>query len=191
MFVYECAPIDHFSGMTKLCDYMSLSYNNQDSCEYLTYLEIQKFLISSFMAVKCANTYWEGDIRNQDIYISAIPISGESALKILSFKQDNNGTSFIVSEFELPTSFDLKKSSLRQLNSELIMKYFDESFTLTIDLIQQFSKSYKNEQKPIVIDIDELKNALKKHDEKCCKEEPDKTSKENNLYDLSQFEKVN
>ena len=43
--------------------------------------------------------YWEGDVRGQNIFVGAIPnVHGSNTKKYLIFKQDNNGSTFIVSD---------------------------------------------------------------------------------------------
>jgi hypothetical protein len=183
MYVYESEfPIDYFSGMTQLSHYINLCFKNkEDPASYLSYYKLQKFLINSFMAVKCAVTNWEGDIRGDDIFISAIPWLDNTTKKILAFKQDNNGTSFIVSEFQLPLpvkdqQFQLMK--LHDLNSQSIMIYFEESFELTVNLIERGTK--ENNTQVNVIHLDELKNLLNTQENKT-------SEKKDNLSD---FEKI-
>ena len=183
MFVYESdEPIDYFSGMTKLKDYINLCYKNKnDPCSYMTYLELNKFLISSFMAVKCTVNHWEGDIRSDDIFISAIPIGDNCTAKIIAFKQDNNGASFIASEFSLPKSDHLKQAKIHDLTSECLMDYFDESFSLTMELLDKATKETNPIINATVVSMYELKEAVEKHNKK------DETS---NKFDIKNYQKL-
>src|ERR1044071_5804365 len=101
-YVYDIGCFDNKLGTTKLKDYILLSeLYSQEGCfsDYMVREKIKKFLIECFMAVFTTENHWEGDVRGDEIAISAIPNSnGESPCRILAFKQDNNGSSWMVSE---------------------------------------------------------------------------------------------
>lgn len=166
MYVYEAEfPIDYFNGMTALKDYIKLCVDNkEDDSIYSSYFDLQKFLVNSFMNVKCSVTSWEGDIRGDDIFISAIPAPDNTTYKLLAFKQDNNGTSFIVSEFLLPKSDQFKLVKLENLVSNVMMKYFEESFSLTLSLVKKVEMEFPS--KVSVINLDDIKEIVDRHDNK-------------------------
>jgi hypothetical protein len=191
MYVYEAEfPIDYFVGMTRLDDYIRLSYKNKDEYDYLDYLGLQKMLIKSFMAVKCSVAGWEGDIRGNDIFISAIPSLDNTTLKLLAFKQDNNGTSFIVSDFPLPTDehqFELKKLQ-DKLKSYDMMEYFEGSFKLTMDIITKATKNIPPEVN--IVRFEDLKELVSNHENN--KKEEVKEVKVNTAsnFDMSNYQKI-
>ena len=188
MFVYDAGTIDYCNGMTALKDYINLCFLNRDEpCEYLSYLELQKFLISSFMAVKCTVSHWEGDIRGDNIFISAIPIGDNTTLKLLAFKQDNNGSCFIASEFPLPLD-DLKILKLhKDLVSTAMMDYFQESFSLTVQLIDDAQKEIKPQVN--VIHMSDIKDLLENTQIK--QEEVKEGIKEDsNKFDIKNYQKI-
>lgn len=189
MFVYETvSSIDCFKGMTRLKDYLKLSWEKYKSDKsYFSYFEANKFLINSFMAVKCTVGSWEGDIRGDEIYISAVPFTEEESKKILAFKQENKGRSFIVSECQLfPSKAQFKPIELKNLVSSAMMEYFHESFDLAVDLIDKATKGIKNEA--AIIDINKLKELIKKHEEECDGDEEQEVV--NNKFDLKNYQKL-
>jgi hypothetical protein len=105
MYVYEMGIVDFYNGMMPLLEYIKLcpAKGTPGETQYLTYRELKSFLIKSFMEVKTSSSEWDGDIRNFDeIAISGIPRpTGMSPWKLLVFKQDNDGSSFLVSECKL------------------------------------------------------------------------------------------
>lgn len=191
MYVYEAEePIDYCMGMTLLKDYIKLSCDNRKESKlcYLPYLHLQKFLINSFMAVKCAVTSWEGDIRGDNIYISAIPIPGNETLKILVFKQDNNGSSFIASQFPLPLSNGFKIIKLKDLVSSAMMTFFEESFTLTIELIEKATCEIPSTVN--VIGFDDLKEIVNHYESHKDSKESPKKVESINKFDIKNYQKI-
>ncbi len=153
MFVYQALmPIDIFEGMTRVDDYIR---NIKGFHPLLSYLSLQKFIVECFVNLKCCDTFWDGSISGNEIYISAIPLPLQMSARVLSFKQSNNGHSFIVSEFMLPEEcsshdegFELKK--ITNKNHEKLMEVFEASIDLATDIIYMTLATDPNESKQIV-----------------------------------------
>jgi hypothetical protein len=162
-YVYDLGCVDFFNGMTRLRDYITLShFYGNTHVFYHTHKDLKQLLIKLFMCIKSHETDWEGDIRSENIAISAIPMpNGRSPKVFIVFKQDNNGSSFMVSEFNF--SFDDQADAdgmakevlkLKPLNSQVLLKYFNESFDLVEKLFNSATQcecveEKVNEVKPI------------------------------------------
>lgn len=148
MFVYDMNCIDFFDGMTKICDYIKLIQN--DTKYYPTYKSFKAFLIKCFVNARICG--WEGDIRNEDcIGISAIPMmNGASPSKLLAFKQDNNGSSFLVSEHLLSIDSEEFGELLEgnKTTPDVLMYYFDESY----DLVERICSDSISKQPVFALD---------------------------------------
>jgi hypothetical protein len=149
MFVYDMGIVDYYNGMMPLDIYIRTMVNdnrNKDFVETTTHLttkELKSFLVKCFVEIKSYVTYWEGDIRGLDeIAISAIPRSCDAPYKFIVFKQDNNGSSFLVSECQIFVYDDPE-----EMNSEMptprknvttidLLRWFEESFDLVEDLFE-------------------------------------------------------
>jgi len=135
MIVYDAGILDWFNGMTKLTDYIKLCYDKEcieKEAFYHTQDHLKGYLSLCFMELKSRIYYWEGDIRDHDcIAISAIPTNYCSTSKILALKQNNNGSSFIISE--APLYFDNEFTEL-EYNPSLkpgdMMLFYKESLEL-------------------------------------------------------------
>ena len=104
MYCYITEPIDCFEGMIPL---HKIEAWTQDTCQD----ERESALADMFkLAMSCAYKMalsgyvgWEGDIRDQELYVFALPDPDNSGtLKGLIWKQDNNGTTLTCSPVELP-----------------------------------------------------------------------------------------
>lgn len=148
MFVYEMGIVDFFNGMMPLSDYIKFceekSVPSLESChsnhQFMAIIDLKRFLMRSFMAVQSYHNNWEGDVR--EIAISAIPRpTANTPYKILVFKQDNNGDSFMVSECPMTSCFKGDEveylSELRKLDNQTLMNIFDHAFNLTEDLFAE------------------------------------------------------
>lgn len=113
LYVYKMGIVDFYSGMMPLKDYIKLcDLNENEADHYLTCREIKRFLLRSFLEASLVG--WEGDIRNLDeVAISAIPRpTAMPPYKMVVFKQDNNGTSFLVSETKIFINDDDKSEGM-------------------------------------------------------------------------------
>lgn len=107
MYVYQMNwPIDEFGLMVKFKRHYErcCEEEKKDEEEYEDYWESPYRLRSILRrALRCLaeyETYWEGDIRGNELYIGSLPHDeGTSSLYYIALKQDNNGSSFIISEF--------------------------------------------------------------------------------------------
>jgi len=171
MYVYDMGIIDYFQGMTRLKDYINLCPDDGEEYErefYIPKNKLKLFLMKCFMHVKSRKMGWEGDIRNDDcIAIGALPDSEYyKTHKFIAFKQNNNGSSFVVSECQLPLRShdgDAKfNGSPRLENVDLILDFYEECLELVEGLF--------NPSKKVFI--------------------PQKTEAENNIEQLNDFEKI-
>lgn len=152
-FVYDMGIVDFYSGMMMLKDYIKFFAVPDEKLEksanymgstYLSFKDLKTFLIKCFLEVKTCESYWEGDIRGlNEIAISAIPMpTGGEPSKILVFKQDNNGHSFMVSE----TCLDIKifkdyhdverLNKIKDFDKRDLFLWFDQSYDLTERLFE-------------------------------------------------------
>ncbi len=95
MFAYALTPIDHWTGWMSEAEFLSQlgeGYMPVDESAYLATKDRALDLARS--------AGWEGDIR-QGPFIAGLPTNDEH-LFLLGWKQDNNGTTYIVSPYRLP-----------------------------------------------------------------------------------------
>lgn len=143
MFIYEMGIVDFFNGMMLLEDYVYVCCPqlNKNIIYSPAYHEINNFLIKCFVHLKSIKSNWVSDI--SEIAISAIPRPATSyPYRLLCFKQNNNGSSFLISEMEL--LFDNKKeendvtditNNYKNNTQKDLLRYFDESLELAHKLI--------------------------------------------------------
>lgn len=159
-YLYEMGTIDFYQGMTRLSDYIRLCDEKLNSYDYPNYLELKKFLIICFMEIKTSTIQWEGDIReSNEIFISGIPrLDCKQPHKLIVFKQDNGGQSFMVSECKMNFYNDNKELlvstiSLKDVDKRDIINSFHESYDLVEELFS------KNSNKNIIENpIEHFKN---------------------------------
>ena len=108
LYVYDMAIIDWFNGMTRVKDYSKFCIaRNTHETFYMSPYGLKLFLARCFTALNDANIGWEGDIRGDNIALGAVPsCDNQSPFKFLALKQDNNGSSFLISE--IPFHFKCK-----------------------------------------------------------------------------------
>ncbi len=158
-YVYDMGCVDFYKGMTVLSDYINLCSDNNyhpdlgyyGADQYMSHQELKKFLIDSFIEIKIHNTYWEGDIRPGEIAISAVPLpTGEEPEPFIVFKQDNNGHSFLVSDFLFVFREEHNITMIeetRDFNKADLLIWFDQSYVLTEKLFEYSAK--ENKLKPL------------------------------------------
>ena len=105
MFFYQTAPVDFFSGMVRAEDYikhLQMEHSGSDADKQVS--DFIKHVMYCTRAVSLAlNSYWEGDVRGNDLYVFQIPYpscGNEIPLGVM-WKQDNNGDSYICSPVKL------------------------------------------------------------------------------------------
>ena len=101
MFIYQTAPVDFFAGM------LPIAYAAEKMREELGNEEVFKLIrlaMDCSRAVSLAKgSYWEGDIRGFDLFVFALPDPDATPPHIgLTWKQENNGTTYICSPVALP-----------------------------------------------------------------------------------------
>jgi hypothetical protein len=102
-FVYELAsPIDFWDGFALLEDF-TCSDALDDEIAYRAERPPTRAmkLLAASMHIASTRGHWEGDIRGGP-FISGLPRDGYPNALIVAWKQDNNGTTFVGSEIELP-----------------------------------------------------------------------------------------
>ena len=100
MFIYELNPVDYFTGSIPLDEYLNSTKEIDDP--YGEH-EFTKNQIEQLTAEMKNIDSWEGDVMD-GVYLFALPgknMDTNLALGIV-WKQRNNGTTFVVSEMELP-----------------------------------------------------------------------------------------
>lgn len=110
MYVYQLGfPIDDFGMMRHFKEWYdhSVKCDTEDDgdCElnYTVPSILRAVLRTMLRRLAMMDTYWEGDIRGNELYIGSVPDEEDyDAQKyFIALKQDNNGSSFIVSEFPI------------------------------------------------------------------------------------------
>jgi len=89
-YIYELPPTDFFGGFKNVKE-----IKNDECYDYLggiiPKVERAKYLFNKY-------TCWEGD---GEFYVSAIPSGNSEPLLLITTKQSNNGTTFLVSPIRL------------------------------------------------------------------------------------------
>ena len=106
MFIYAIGPIDSWYGWKPLTEVLETA-RSCDSGSWLDHAELLDFWNSAQKLARARG--WEGDIRGGfgDLdggpWFAPLPIndSGNTAF-VLSWKQDNDGTTFVASSIPLP-----------------------------------------------------------------------------------------
>jgi hypothetical protein len=95
MIVYQVVPIDCWDLWKPL--YPALTEMKKELMHGDAGIILNDLCMAFMLARKLG---WEGDIRSFEggPYIAALPAGGH----VIAWKQDNNGTTFIASPFELP-----------------------------------------------------------------------------------------
>lgn len=99
--------IDFFQGLIPASIYhRDFTSPEKMGWEEHDYKEDRRAFLNWFSyKLRCAYEYlpyWEGDVRGKLIFVGAIPYShGSCTQKFLIFKQDNNGSTFVVSDFPM------------------------------------------------------------------------------------------
>jgi hypothetical protein len=97
-YVYEVGIIDIWKPMVSFEDfYDSCSYDERLSARIM--LDQYLYHIANYVV-----SYWEGDIRPDQLYIGEIPDVERcgGVHRYIGFKQDNNGTSYLIFPFPMP-----------------------------------------------------------------------------------------
>jgi hypothetical protein len=120
MYVYNVGIIDHFNGLTHLNEYIKKIKRNEDSSfsePRDDLVSLQKFVVEALCeALNAKGLAWEGDLRNNTIFVGGIPISNDdlTCKKFLVIKQNNNGSTFVIS----PIPFGHLKDELIDFSNE-------------------------------------------------------------------------
>jgi hypothetical protein len=99
MFVYSLPPIDDWQGWMKAKGAQTNPFTGTDDLPEAT-VKYETFLKSALEAARKVG--WEGDFR-EGPFVSVLPDPDNMGTTVyVGWKQDNNGTTFIVSPFPLP-----------------------------------------------------------------------------------------
>ena len=110
MYVYNLNITDYWDGLVPLRKYIREELatpkdwvNNESHAERVE--KLKKFVKRCFDAVYTSDNCWEGDVRGYEIYIGGLPYNVTEGMcnteLFLTWKQDNNGSCFLVSPFKL------------------------------------------------------------------------------------------
>ena len=111
MFCYNLGIVDHFLGMHDLQDYINPIIHSESRLAgqiigVNTELnDLRSDLEKAITALYNSDSDWEGDIRNQGcLMVGGLPYEcgDPTMMHYFMFKQDNNGTTFLVSPVHLP-----------------------------------------------------------------------------------------
>jgi hypothetical protein len=109
MIVYALEPIDIWFGWTPLADAMADTTKTCAEDDYVDPCPISPATLRdawSYAQILATRIGWDGDLR-EGPYFCPLPESdgwgnGESALFLLAWKMDDNGTTFVASPHRLP-----------------------------------------------------------------------------------------
>jgi hypothetical protein len=107
LFVYAISPIDHWGGWRRFDEAMlpgpSDAYPSRFSYDWQFGPTLEELNIRLKLAMQLArNDGWEGDVR-EGPYWAPLPIDEPGVYDfVIAWKQDNNGTCYVVSPFALP-----------------------------------------------------------------------------------------
>lgn len=108
MFVYVTTPIDYWEGWTLLDKFLDVHSIDEEDAEPFADVRreaavnhLMPFLDKAYAAAK--ERGWDGDFR-EGPYVSGIPPRRGTfdPTFVLGWKQDRNGTTFVVSPYEMP-----------------------------------------------------------------------------------------
>lgn len=138
-YVYEFSPIDIWIGMEDFFTYYSAAaWKDKES--------IRNALYESLHCLAISSSFWEGDIRCNNLYIGEIldPDCVGSSHYYIGLKQDNNGTSYLIFPFEMPIyapnrcDKSVDKALLLPFAKEI--KGILDKFAPEIDLIEEIKR---------------------------------------------------
>jgi hypothetical protein len=100
--IYKCGPIDFFEPFMPYKNYVFYEANCEEYNRYYDKFfddRLNMLIFASYLLAKV--TDWEGDIRDR-VYVFPVEVqNGEQSNIAIVFKQDNNGTTYIISPIEL------------------------------------------------------------------------------------------
>jgi hypothetical protein len=105
-FIYGMPPIDHFAGAISADEYVERLIKEPPEA----YGSIKTPVIAFIeMAMQCARavctaegSFWEGDIRHNNLYVFSVPVDSPEMAIGLIWKQENNGSTYVCSPIEMP-----------------------------------------------------------------------------------------
>ena len=139
MFVYEFSPIDYWIGMENFkYFYCKVVLSKR--------MKIKDILAESLNSLAESKSYWEGDIRNDELHLGTFPNVENcgDAHYYIGLKQENNGTSYLIFPFEMP----IYKDSL--CSGDKVKNQYEDEIK---NIIYRFC--------PIVADLVEVRNKLR------------------------------
>ena len=98
MIVYALIPIDFWNGWLKPSDLFRVSVGDDDTKWHDPAEWVSMWAKAQELARKVG---WEGDIR-EGPYVTVLPEPPGPSPVVIGWKQDNDGTTFIATPFELP-----------------------------------------------------------------------------------------
>lgn len=134
--VYEFAPIDIWVGMEHFfAYYYKAAWEDKGA--------IRNFLYKALHCLSKSSSFWDGDIRGDNLYIGEIldPYCCGDSHYYIGLKQDNNGTSYLIFPFEMPIYADNRCE--KSVDKDLLSPFAKEitgildKFAPEIDLIKE------------------------------------------------------
>ena len=140
MYIYQMTwPIDYFGLMRNFSELYTKRLNvkrdtedYEDEC-WWSAKDMRWFLRCCLRELAEVKSYWEGDIRGNELYVGSIPDpENSSSHYFIALKQDNNGSSFMVpevpfvhlSEFVITEGYNRPISQVMQNNVKELMNKF-------------------------------------------------------------------
>ena len=102
MYCYALSPTDFWAGWQDYKEFCA-SVAREDNGLHETAKTLLRVgdLLHNGQAYCREKLHWEGDMR-QGPFFSALPTGDSDCAFVIAWKQDNNGTTYVVSEIELP-----------------------------------------------------------------------------------------
>ncbi len=137
---YSVGCVDYYQGLIPLKHFIKHCIDGEAYYTCYTLEELKKFLHQVFFEAYCYKSYWEGDIREEEIYIGGLPYSGDECEPqtelFVMWKQDNNGSTFLASYRNLHyLSNDEVRT--RDITYELTRKAIANADNLILELFKE------------------------------------------------------
>lgn len=105
-YIYQTPPVDYFQGLRRITDVareyvLTPEDEREGDSELFSLFSLAMYCARAVALAK--GSYWEGDIRGQNLYVFALPDPDATPPHLgLVWKQDNNGNTYICSPVPLP-----------------------------------------------------------------------------------------
>mgnify|MGYP001568649025 CR=1 FL=1 len=136
IYVYEMGfPIDDFGAMIRFSEWYAKAVELKSKDEGEEFMDhpitIRNLLRRLLRSLARKHTYWEGDIRGNELYIGSIPNDEDFDQQyFIALQQENNGGCYIVSQIEFP---HLRPCEAVDLGNKPVTQAIQEKIDIILD----------------------------------------------------------